>query len=39
MLDDIARELDPKVRGWLAYYGQYRRSALYPIARYINQTL
>jgi RNA-directed DNA polymerase len=38
-MDDIARELDPKVRGWLAYYGQYRRSALYPIARYINQTL
>ena len=38
-LDDIARELDPKVRGWLAYYGQYTRSALYPIARYINQTL
>ena len=38
-LDDIARELNPKVRGWLAYYGQYTRSALYPIARYINQTI
>jgi group II intron reverse transcriptase/maturase len=38
-LDDIARELNPKVRGWIAYYGRYTRSALYPIARYINQTL
>lgn len=36
-LDDIARELNPMVRG--AYYGQYNRSALYPLARYINQTL
>ena len=38
-LDDIARKLNPKVRGWIAYYGQYARSALYPMARYINQTL
>lgn len=35
----IARELNPMVRGWIAYYGQYTRSALYPLARYINQTL
>lgn len=38
-LDDIARELNPMVRGWIAYYGRYARSALYPVARYINQTL
>ena len=38
-LDDIAREVNPKVRGWIAYYGRYTRSALYPMARYINQTL
>jgi RNA-directed DNA polymerase len=38
-LDDIARDLNPKVRGWIAYYGRYTRSALYPLARYINQTL
>ena len=38
-LDDIAGELNPKVRGWIAYYGRYTRSALYPMARYINQTL
>jgi len=38
-LDDIARELNPIVRGWIAYYGRYTRSALYPMARHINQTL
>jgi RNA-directed DNA polymerase len=38
-LDDIAREINPMVRGWIAYYGRYTRSALYPMARYINQTL
>jgi hypothetical protein len=38
-LDDIARELNPMVRGWVAYYGRYTRSALYPLARYLNQTL
>ena len=38
-LDDIARELNPMVRGWIAYYGRYTRSALYPLARYLNQTL
>jgi RNA-directed DNA polymerase len=38
-LDDIARELNPMVRGWIAYYGRYTRSALYPLVRYINQTL
>jgi len=38
-LDEIAREINPLVRGWFAYYGQFARSALYPIARYIDQTL
>ena len=38
-LDDIARELNPIIRGWIAYYGRYTRSALYPMARYINQTM
>jgi group II intron reverse transcriptase/maturase len=38
-LDDIAREINPMVRGWIAYYGRYTRSALYPMARHINQTL
>jgi group II intron reverse transcriptase/maturase len=38
-LDDIARQLNPMVRGWIAYYGRFTRSALYALARYINQTL
>jgi group II intron reverse transcriptase/maturase len=38
-LDDIARELNPMTRGWIAYYGRYTRSALYPVVRYIDQTL
>ncbi|OAI23408.1 hypothetical protein A1351_19775 [Methylosinus sp. R-45379] len=38
-LDEIARELNPITRGWIAYYGRYTRSALYPLARYIDQTL
>ena len=38
-LDDIARELNPMVRGWIACYGRYARLALYPVARYIDQTL
>ena len=38
-MDDIARELNPITRGWLAYYGRYTRSALYPVVRYIDQTL
>ena len=38
-LDDIARELNPIIRGWIAYYGRYTRSALYPLVRYIDQTL
>jgi len=38
-LDDIASELNPITRGWIAYYGRYTRSALYPLVRYIDQTL
>jgi len=38
-LDDIARDLNPITRGWIAYYGRFTRSALYPLARYIDQTL
>jgi RNA-directed DNA polymerase len=25
--------------GWIAYYGRYAPSALYPLLRYVNQTL
>ncbi len=35
-LQDIARELNPLLRGWTEYYGRYARSGLYPLFRYIN---
>ena len=38
-LDDIARRLNPLLRGWIAYYGRYLPSALGPILRYVNQTI
>jgi len=34
-----SHELNPIVWGWITYYGQYVRSALYPMARYIKQTI
>lgn len=38
-LQDIAQKLNPLLRGWIAYYGRYAPSALYPVLRYVNQTL
>jgi hypothetical protein len=37
--DDIARQLNPLLRGWIEYYGRYMPSALGPLLRYVNQTL
>ena len=36
---DIARQINPLLRGWIEYYGRYAPSALYPLLRYVNQTL
>jgi RNA-directed DNA polymerase len=30
-LDDLARWLNPIVRGWMNYYGRFYRSAMYPL--------
>ena len=38
-LQDIARQLNPLLRGWLEFYGRYAPSALYPLLRYVNQKL
>jgi group II intron reverse transcriptase/maturase len=38
-LADIARQINPLLRGWIEYYGRYTPSALYPMLRYVNQTL
>jgi Group II intron, maturase-specific domain len=39
VLADIAHRLNPLLRGWLEFYGRYAPSALYPLLRYVNQTL
>jgi RNA-directed DNA polymerase len=38
-LADIARQLNPLLRGWIDYYGRYMASALHSMLRYVNQTL
>jgi len=38
-LEDISRELNPVLRGWLEYYGRYCPSAMYPVFRHVNRTL
>jgi RNA-directed DNA polymerase len=36
---DLARMVNPVVRGWMAYYGRFYRSALYPLFDRINTKL
>ena len=36
---EIANLINPKIRGWMAYYGAFYRSALYPLLRRINTYL
>lgn len=38
-LAEIAQQINPLLRGWLAYYGRYTPSALSPMLRHVNQTL
>lgn len=38
-LAELAGWLNPIMRGWLAYYGKYTRSAMYAIVRHVNKTL
>jgi RNA-directed DNA polymerase len=35
-LSDLAKEINPIVRGWMTYYGRFYRSALYPLLKRIN---
>src|SRR6202022_2624770 len=37
-LADIARQINPLLRGWIEYYGRYAPSALHPVLRHVNQT-
>jgi RNA-directed DNA polymerase len=36
---EIVRQINPLLRGWIGYYGQCTRSALYPLIRFVNLTL
>jgi len=38
-LEDIAAWVNPRVRGWITYYGKFFRSALNPLLRRINSYL
>jgi RNA-directed DNA polymerase len=38
-LAEIARQVNPVVRGWMQYYGAFYRSALYPLLTRINAYL
>jgi RNA-directed DNA polymerase len=38
-LGDLARWLNPTVRGWMQYYGRFYRSAMYPLLRRISTYL
>jgi RNA-directed DNA polymerase len=38
-LETIANQINPVIRGWIAYYGKFRPSSMVPIYRLINQRL
>ena len=38
-LEDIARRINPVIRGWLNYYGRYYKSAMRPILRQLQDAL
>ena len=38
-IERTCRQINPLLRGWLAYYGRYAPSALAPVLRYVNLTL
>ena len=38
-LHDLANMFNPELRGWIQYYGRYRRSALYAVFRSLDAGL
>jgi retron-type reverse transcriptase len=38
-LDDLAREINPMVRGWMTYWGRYYRTEMDPLLKRINTYL
>lgn len=35
-MEEIARRINPVVRGWMDYYGRFYRSALFPVMAYVD---
>lgn len=38
-LEDVARMVNPVVRGWIRYFGQFYKSELYGVLRHLNRAL
>lgn len=38
-LEEIARKINPALRGWINYYGAYYRSALGPVMAHLDHVL
>ena len=38
-LEGLSRIFNPKIRGWVNYYGKYYKSALYPVFSRLNRRL
>ena len=36
---DLSRKYNPIIRGWVNYYGKYKKAALYPTFCHLNRTL
>ena len=38
-LEDLAKTLNEKARGWIQYYGEFYKTAMYPLFKYVNYLL
>jgi hypothetical protein len=38
-IEDLARKINPQLRGWFNYYGRFTPSALRPSERHVGQSL
>ena len=38
-LKEIGEKINPQIQGWINYYSQYYKTAIYNILRYINRCL
>ena len=38
-LEDLSRMFNPKIRGWINYYGRFYKSELYSVLKHMNKAL